>query len=261
MSQYYNTLSEKDRRCYTAIESLKLGHGGITYISCFLGCSHPTIRKGIKEIKNLLRDDDGRIRKPGGGRKPYYETYPDIDEKFLDILKEYTTGDPMDEKVIWTNLKQQGIADLLSEKQGIKVSRAVIRQLLEKHGYRKRKAQKSKTMKYVKNRDEQFKNIAKYISIYKAAGNPIISMDTKKKEFLGDFYRDGYLYCWKKIMVWDHDFNTFARGVVIPHGIYDMLLKKGYINIGTSKDTGEFACDSIRNWWYNYGQHNYPNAT
>jgi hypothetical protein len=116
-------------------------------------------------------------------------------------------------------------------------------------------------MKYVKNRDEQFKTISKYRLEYEAAGNPIISMDTKKKEFLGNFYRDGYLYCQIPIYVWDHDFNTFAKGVVIPHGIYDVRLNMGYINIGTSKDTGEFACDSIRNWWYKYGKYNYPNAT
>jgi len=239
---------------------LKLGYGGITYISRILGCSIPTIRKGKKEIKNLP-EDDGRIRKHGGGRKPYYVTHPNIDENFLDILKEYTAGDPMDEKVIWTNLKQQEIADLLYEKYSTKVSLPVVRQLLEKHGYRKRKAQKSKTMKYVKNRDAQFRNISRYISEYKAAGNPIISMDTKKKEFLGDFYRNGQLYTRMPVYVWDHDFNTFALGVVIPHGIYDVQLNKGYINIGTSKDTSEFACDSIRKWWYNYGKHNYPNAT
>ena len=95
MRWYYDTLSEKDKRRYAAVESLKIGHGGIAYISRVLGCSEPTIRKGIKEINNLLDDDYGeRIRNPGAGRKPYYEIYPDIDEKFLAVLKDRTAGEP-----------------------------------------------------------------------------------------------------------------------------------------------------------------------
>ncbi len=96
---------------------------------------------------------------------------------------------------------------------------------------------------------------------YIAKGNPVISMDTKKKEHLGNFYRAGYLYTKKVIVVNDHDFSSLANGIIIPHGIYDIQRNTGYINLGTSHDTSEFACDCIRNWWYHQGRSDYPNAT
>lgn len=116
-------------------------------------------------------------------------------------------------------------------------------------------------MKRVKHRNEQFENIARLKAQYVADGNPIISMDTKKKEHLGNFYRDGHLYTQDDILVYDHDFTSLADGIIVPHGIYDLQLNYAYINLGTSHDTSEFACDSFRNWWYNQGQFDYPNAT
>ena len=164
----------------------------------------------------------------------------------------YTAGDPMDDKVRWTNLRPWQIAKLLEDKYEIKVSKTVVRKLLEKHNYHRRKAQKKQTMKQVAHRNEQFENIAGWIAEYMATdNNPIVSIDTKKKEYLGSFYRDGHLYTLEGLRVYDHDFNSFARGVVIPHGIYDFEQNTGYINLGTSKDTTEFACDCFRNWWYN----------
>ncbi len=144
MKKFYQTLSEKDKRRYAAIEALKLGHGGIIYIANVVGCDRDTISEGIKELKALPADSgyDKRIRKPGGGRKPYEETHPDIDEKFLAVLAEYTAGDPMDEQVRWTNLSPQEIADRLLERHASAVSVTVINQLLDKHGYRRRKIQK-----------------------------------------------------------------------------------------------------------------------
>jgi hypothetical protein len=116
-------------------------------------------------------------------------------------------------------------------------------------------------MKHHANRNEQFENIGKLKAAYTAAGNPVVSMDTKKKEYLGNFYRDGQVYTQSAFQTYDHDFASFAEGVVIPHAIYDLNRNTGYINLGTSKDTSEFACDSLRNWWYNQGQYDYPHAT
>ena len=116
-------------------------------------------------------------------------------------------------------------------------------------------------MKRVAFRNEQFENIAQLKATYIAAGNPIISMDTKKKEYLGNFYRDGRLYTQGELQVNDHDFTSQADGIVIPHGIYDIQRNSGYINLGNSHDTSEFACDCIRNWWYNQGRSDYPHAT
>jgi len=116
-------------------------------------------------------------------------------------------------------------------------------------------------MKNVADRNEQFENIANMKARYHLAGNPVVSMDTKKKEYIGNFYRQGRLYTTEVIETFDHDYNSFADGIVIPHAIYDLLHNKGYINIGTSHDTSEFACDSLRQWWYVQGQYDYPKAT
>lgn len=116
-------------------------------------------------------------------------------------------------------------------------------------------------MKEVPNRNEQFKNIARLIAEYEASGNPIISIDTKKKEYLGNFYRDGHLYTLEELLTYDHDFKSFAEGVIIPHGIYDYNQNNAYINLGTSRDTTQFACDCLRNWWYNQGKADYPEGT
>jgi len=263
MKKYYDTLTEKDKRRYAAVEVLKLGRGGTKYIAKVLKCSRRTILRGLKDLFALPKGSKHkkRIRKPGGGRKRYDKTHPEIDEKFLEVLKKHTAGDPMDKTVLWTDLPPWQIAKLLEKEHGIKVSKTVIRKLLKKHNYRRRKAQKKKTMKEVPHRNEQFENIARLVTEYEASDNPIVSMDTKKKEYLGNFYRDGHLYTTKELQVYDHDFNNFADGVVIPHGIYDLKRNTAYINLGISKDTTEFACDCIRNWWYNQGRCDYPNAT
>ena len=144
MKKFYQTLSEKDKRRYAAIEALKLGHGGMVYIAHVVGCDRDTVSEGIRDLKTMPSDSsyDKRIRRPGGGRKSYEEIYPDIDEKFLDVIADYTAGDPMDEQIRWTNLTPQEIADCLAEHHGIRVSVTVVNQLLEKHTYRRRKIQK-----------------------------------------------------------------------------------------------------------------------
>jgi hypothetical protein len=167
----------------------------------------------------------------------------------------------MDETVRWTNLRPWEIAQRLVDRYEIEVSRTVIRKLLQKHHYRRRQALKKRTMKNVLHRNEQFENIARLIAEYQGSGNPIMSMDTKKKEYLGNFYRGGHLYTLEQLLTYDHDFTSFAQGVIIPHGLYDLKQNVGYINLGTSKETSEFACDCLRNWWYHQGQYDYPQAT
>ncbi|MCI5140538.1 MAG: ISAzo13 family transposase, partial [Candidatus Electrothrix sp. ATG1] len=225
MRRYYLSLNERDRRRYAGVEALKIGHGGQNYIAKILGCSKRTVRKGTREISGLsmlevnekignLPLESVRIRKTGGGRKPYWISHPEIDNQFLSVLRDHTAGDPMDEKVIWTNLREKEIVKALQSDHGVQVSRKVVRQLLKKHGYRLRKAQKLKSMKkQVPDRNEQFDNILRLKSEYMEAGNPVISMDTKKKEHLGNFYREGRLYTLEELEVNDHDFPSFAEGV------------------------------------------------
>lgn len=151
MKTFYNTLNEKDRRRYAAIEALKLGHGGSSYISVVLGCSRTTISKAIAELK-LLPDDplpNHRIRAQGGGRRPVEQTCPDLDQAFLDVLKHHTAGDPQNDELIWTNLTLQQIINKLQDDHNIKVSDTVVRRLLKKHGFKRRKAQKKDSQKRV----------------------------------------------------------------------------------------------------------------
>ena len=262
MKKYYATLSEKDRRRYAAVEALKLGKGGQVYMARLLGCHERTIHNGIAELSELPDEPqyEASIRKSGGGRKRYDEHYPNIDAKFQDVLKEHTAGDPMDEQVVWTDLTPQEIAKRLEQDHQVKVSKSVVVKLLKKHRYRRRKAQKKQTMKTVAQRNDQFEKIEALVAEFRAKGYPIISFDTEKKEHLGNFYRAGHLYTQTELRAYDHDFNQFADGVIIPHGIYDVQRNLGYIHIGTSKDTSEFACACLRSWWLEHGRDFYGNA-
>jgi len=183
-----------------------------------------------------------------------------LDKDFLEIIQEHTAGDPMNASIRWTYLKPREIVGLLLIK-GYAVSRNIVRYLLTKHKYVKRKAQKNITMGAHSDRNAQFENIARLKQRYLEAGNPVISMDTKKKEMLGNFYRDGKLYTQSAIQTNDHDFSSGATGFVIPHGFYDIKRNTGYITLGISHDTSEFACDSLHQWWLNYGVVHYSGAT
>ena len=261
MQKYYQSLSEKDRRRYAAIEALKLGHGGISYISSLLGCHAQTIRRGIADLQDEPVMIDERIRQRGGGRKRALDEIEGIDEAFFRVIEGHTAGSPMDESIKWTHLTRQQIADRLLEEEGISVSVTVVDQLLDKHNFRRRQAFKTKATGDHPQRNEQFENIEKLVETYQRDGNPVMSMDTKKKELTGQLHREGHTYTQEFIKVYDHDWPSLAVGKVIPHGLYDLTHNIGYVQIGTSHDTSEFACDSIRYWWLTYGCVLYPLAT
>jgi hypothetical protein len=180
MRRFYRSLSEKDRRRYAAVEALKLGWGGITYISQLFECDDKPIRDGIKELEQEAVLNQSEIRRTGGGRKSAFETIEGLDAAFLRVIAQRTAGSPMDETVKWTNLTRQEIVELLKT-EGIEVSVTVVDQLLEKHHYRKRKAQKRLATGTHPRRNEQFENIERLKEAYQAAGNPVLSMDTKKE--------------------------------------------------------------------------------
>ena len=177
------------------------------------------------------------------------------------MLRDHTAGDPMREGVEWTDLTRREISQRLVDR-GTPAGQGVVKQLLKRHEYVKRKAQKVKAMgPRHPDRNAQFENIARLKQEYLEAGQPVVSMDAKKKELLGNFYRDGKLYTQEVIEVFDHDFPSAASGAVFPHGLYDMVLNRGHINLGTSHETSQFACDSIERWWQQHGRHQYPQAT
>jgi hypothetical protein len=146
MQKFYQTLSEKDKRRYAAIEAKKLGHGGISYIACVLHCSRTTIHQGLADLESMSAASgyESAIRQPGGGRKAYDERIEKIDEAFLAVIANNLAGDPMDEQIRWTNLSYAEIQVRLSQQQQIDVSETVIQQLLAKHKLRRRKGQKNR---------------------------------------------------------------------------------------------------------------------
>ncbi len=180
MIAFFDTLSEKDKRRYAAIETLKLPYGGRSYISKLLNCSFPTIDKGLQELNDSNLSNSDRIRKSGGGRKSSIESILGIDTLFLKVLKDFTAGDPMDEEVKWTHLTYAEIAEAMST-EGIDISKPTVKKLLRHHGYVKRKAFKNVRLGTAENRNEQFENIASKKQAYEQQGNPVISVDTKKK--------------------------------------------------------------------------------
>jgi hypothetical protein len=182
-----------------------------------------------------------------------------LEENFLKVLRDHTAGDPMRADVKWTNLSRRQIARRLAE-LGTPVSRRVVAQLLHKHRFRRRKALKKTTMGRHPDRNAQFENIARLKKEYRDAGLPVISVDTKKKELLGNFYRPGVIDTQETILVNDHDFSSKGNGMMIPHGIYDTAKNQGSLHLNASHDTTALACDSIALWWQEQGSNDYPDA-
>ena len=176
------------------------------------------------------------------------------------ILKDHTAGNPQKENVLWTDLSRTEIRDKLQD-NNILIGDRIIKKLLYKHHFKKRKIQRRRTIKVVENRNEQFEKIATLRQEYMQSDNPIVSVDAKKRELIGDLYRAGEVYSKEEIASYDHDFPYLATGIAIPHGIFDLKKNTAHINIGTSHETSEFVCDELKKWWSEKGLLDYPNAT
>jgi hypothetical protein len=181
-------------------------------------------------------------------------------ESFQTVIDTRTAGDPMREGVLWTNLTRSEIAAALGQ-EGFEVSTTTVDQLLRKFGFRHRKAQRIKTMGACADRDAQFEKIGQLKQRYLKATLPVISLDTKKREILGDYVRPGRVLSTAPLRGWDHDFPQHRLGVVIPHGLYDVGRNEGYVHLGASHDTSEFVIDSMLHWWRHHGVHQYRGAT
>ena len=217
------------------------------------------MRKGLIELLKEKLPNEGRQRKIGGGRKTKWDD-PRVNEAFREIIEPFTAGDPMDEKIKWTNLSKHEIAELLLTK-GFRVSNGTVAKILKHNKFKKRKIQKRKSLKVVADRDQQFKKINKARKSFEKTGDPVISIDTKKKESLGKNHRDGECYSTGQINGPDHTYTSLNAGKGIPHGIYDIKNNHAMINIGTSHETAGFIIDSIILWWNTYGKNHYPDAT
>lgn len=259
MKTFFESLRENDRRRYAAVEAAKLGHGGVEYIAKVLDIDPKTIRHGQRDLEDLPKGPAARVREPGGGRKRRLDQDPKIDEDFRKVLVNHTAGSPTEASLIGTNLTKTEIVDLMQD-CGSYVSVHIVDQLLDRYDYHERNALRMTPLSRHPERDAQFQRIARIKGEYLESADPILSIDLKARERLGNFFRKGTLLTRETIRVFDHDFAEFAQGVVLPHGIYDLKRNCGYIHLGTSHETSEFACESLKDWWERFGRVTYPEA-
>jgi len=257
------TLNEYQRRIYLSAEAKALGRGGISLVSRISGVSRPTLTGGIRELSDPNAEvmTNGRSRKPGGGRKPITESQPGIMEKLEDLVGVHTKGDPM-RPLLYTNKSLKNLQKGLIE-SGFDVSHDTVGELLKKLGYGLQADKKTLTVKPAHpDRNEQFEYINEKVKEAAEAENPVISIDAKKKEKIGNFKNNGKTYQPHKtpIEVLDHDFPIPELGKATPYGIYDVFKNQGFVNVGISAETASFAVESIRRWWNDEGVNGYANA-
>lgn len=185
---------------------------------------------------------------------------PDTNRLLASFIESHRAASPTDEGVYWICLKPAALSRLFFEKHQIRVSHGVVKRLLKQLGYGYRRQSKQLATGAYARRDEQFQIICSVVLVM-SLESPVLSIDCKKKERLGNLYRAGKCYCTQAIRVYDHDYEHLAEGKVIPHGIYDLQLGKGYISIGASSETAGFVLDNLLWWWEQYGIHHYPDAT
>lgn len=178
---------------------------------------------------------------------------------FFKVIDGHIAGDPMNEKIRWIKVTREYVSALMKS-EGISISRNIIGKLLKAHNFVKRKMRNKLRCGNFAERDQQFEVIRDKLERFKNSPNPVLSMDTKKKEPLGRLYRPGKVFCTQAIEVYDHTNDSLIEGTVVPHGIYDLKTGNACINIGTRHETAEFLCDSLKVWWENYGKATYPKA-
>ena len=256
-NQIRDVLNERDRRLFLAETAVQAGFGAITILSQRTGVAISTIRRGIAELSSQETPDDGYIRCSGAGRKPAEETYPDIIRSVQEILDDETYGSPEGGK--WTSCSLRNISKALADK-GITVEKSTVQRIVKELGYSRQKNRKmEQTGTPSPDRNEQFEFIHSQTKEAITDGLPVISVDTKKKENIGNFKNDGteYRACGSPRLVSDHDFFIPELGKVAPYGVYVLNNNAAFVNLGTSADTGLFSVESIRRWWYTVGRENF----
>jgi len=254
-------LNERQRRLYAATEARSAGRGGIAAASRATGIAVDTIRRGIAELGSGETLDRGRVRRPGGGRKPLVEVDVTLLRDIERLVDESCRGDP--ESVLrWTSRSVRNLTSALRE-MGHDVHFSTVAKLLRALGYSLQANAKAKEGAQHPDRDAQFRHIDTVARAQIAAGQPVISVDTKKKENVGDFKAVGREYRpqGRPELVRTHDFPDKDLGKAIPYGIYDLASDQGWVNVGIDHDTAQFAVSSIGSWWERLGSEHYPDAT
>jgi transposase len=238
-----------------------LGRGGISLISRATGISRPTIYSGIQELGQKVKLPEGGIRQPGGGRKSALEQIPDVGQKIENLVEPMAKGDPMS-PLRWTCKSTRTLADELN-KLGMTISHATVAQILHGLGYSLQGNRKAEEGDQHPDRNEQFEFINICVTAELRVGNPVISVDTKKKELIGNYKNQGQKWHQqgKSPRVNGHDFPGPEVPRAFPYGIYDLGKNAGWVVVGTDHDTAAFAVASIRSWWKSVGQKHYPKPT
>ena len=253
-------LNERQRRLRAASEARAAGWGGITATARATGMAIDTIRKGIAELESGVRLDSGRVRRAGGGRRSLLESDPTILDDIERLVDEDSRGDP-ESLLRWTAKSVRQIAGGLRE-IGHEVHFTSVATFMRLLGYSLQANVKTKEGASHPDRDAQFQHINQTAKAAVAAGWPVISVDTKKKELVGDFKNPGREWRPKgepeRVRV--HDFKDKQLGKAIPYGVYDMRLDEGYVSVGIDHDTAQFAVNSIRSWWQHLGSERYPHV-
>jgi transposase len=254
-------LNERQRRLWAASEARAVGRGGIAATARATGISVPTIRKGIAELRVGERLEPGRVRRPGGGRKRLTEVDRELLEDLERLVDADSRGDP-ESLLRWTSKSVRHLAEGLRE-FGHQPHFTTVAQLLRGLGYSLQSNVKTREGRQHPDRDAQFRHINAVAKRAVDHRQPVISVDTKKKELVGDFKNAGREWRPKgePELVRVHDFKDKQLGKAIPYGVYDIATDQGWVNVGIDHDTAQFAVSSIRSWWEHLGQPRYPHAT
>jgi hypothetical protein len=260
LADVWPLLDERMRRVVAANEARSLGHGGISAVSRACGLSRKAIAKGVEEIESGAALAPGRVRRPGAGRKKITVRDPGLVDALERLIEPETRGDP-ESPLRWTCKSTRVIAARLTRAKH-PVSHMKVAQLLHAQGYSLQSNRKTEEGGDHPDRDAQFRHINAEVTRALAAGTPVISVDTKKKELLGNYQNDGQQWLPAKtpLKVKAHDFPHPDVPRAYPYGIYDMGRNTGFVNVGTDHDTGAFAVASIRGWWRHEGRRLYPGA-
>ncbi len=252
-------LDERQRRLLMGAEARALGHGGIRLVARAAGISEATVSSGVAELE-AGEAPLGRARRPGGGRKRAAELDLGLRPALLALVEPDARGDPIS-PLRWTAKSTRTLAAELTA-QGHKVSADTVGDLLRAEGFSLQGNAKTVEGAQHPDRDAQFRYISEQARAHQDAGDPVISVDTKKKELAGDFANGGREYRPKgrPVPVRTHDFMDKDLGKAIPYGVYDVAANAGWVNVGTDHDTAAFAVESIRRWWQAMGAAAYPAA-
>lgn len=256
----FDFLNRTQKRLLAAEKAIELGHGGIQHVHEVTGLNIATIRKGIRELTDPRSlPDPERVRREGGGRKKVEETDPGAIKALEGLLEGDTAGLPTSH-LRWTHKSLRRLAKEMT-RLGHTMNPNTVARLLDEHEFSRQVNAKTKGKSHP-DRDQQFKLINRTVSDFIRTGDPVISVDAKKHEKIGEFRNPGTT--WRKAKhpkaVNDHDFMRLARGIAIPHGTFDPIRNEGFVNVGVTHETAEFAVHSIREWWRLIGRKHYPKA-